>query len=136
MMIFSRTCIFLGKLEEFQKLLISTFFFRQNLPWCSWIGTQKIGFKRNVKEKWGYGLKSINDTDGDTWPCHRLKFCSRDTDVSIIILSIKNEKSWNKNNKRSKPEFFRLLWDIVVFKLVAYLLNIIYLYPLYKNLYI
>ena len=29
----------------------------------------------------------------------------------------------NLNNNRSKPKLLRLLWDIIVFKLVAYLLN-------------
>ena len=43
----------------------------------------------------------------------------------MSIISIKNEKLLNSNNKRSKPEFLRLLWDIVVFRLVAYLLNMI-----------
>ena len=31
----------------------------------------------------------------------------------------------NSNNNRSKPKLLRLLWDIVVFKLVAYLMNMI-----------
>ena len=64
-----------------------------------------------------------------TWilHCHWLKFWSRDTDVSIILLiiSIKNEKLLNSNNHRSKPKLLRLLWDIVVLRLVAYLLNMI-----------
>ena len=39
-----------------------------------------------------------------------------------------------KNCDRSKSQILRLLWDIVVFKLVAYLLNMICLIPqlLYK----
>jgi len=58
---------------------------------------------------------------------HWWKFWSRDTDVPIILLiiSIKNEKILNANNNRSKSEFFRLLWDIVVFRLVVHLLNMI-----------
>ena len=32
-----------------------------------------------------------------------------------------NEKLLHSNNDRSKPKFLRLLWDIVVFRLVAYL---------------
>jgi len=41
-------------------------------------------------------------------------------------------------NYRSKPEILRLLWDIVVFRLVAYLLNMIclILQLLYKIAYI
>ena len=35
------------------------------------------------------------------------------------------KKLLNSNNDRSKPKFLRLLWDIVVFRLVAYLLNMI-----------
>ena len=35
----------------------------------------------------------------------------------------------NSNNNRSKPKFLRLLWDIVVFRLVAYLMNKIQLNP-------
>ena len=54
------------------------------------------------------------------------EFWSRETDVLIIldIILIKNEILLNLNNSRSKPEFYRLLWDIVVFRLGAYLLNI------------
>ena len=63
-----------------------------------------------------------------------------DTDIFIIlsIISVKNEKLLNSNNNRSKPKLLRLLWDSVVFRLVAYLLNIIYLNLLfiYKILYI
>ena len=40
-------------------------------------------------------------------------------------MKMKNEKLLNSNYKRSKPKFFRLPWDIVVFRLVAYLLNMI-----------
>ena len=35
--------------------------------------------------------------------------------------------SADANIKGSKPEILRLMWDIVVFRLVAYLLNMIYL---------
>ena len=45
--------------------------------------------------------------------------------IILSILSIKNEKLLNSNNNRSKLEFLRVLWDIVVFRLVAYSLNII-----------
>ena len=42
-------------------------------------------------------------------------------------MSIKNAKCKlkKKNNNRIKPEILRFLWDIVVFRLVAYLLNMI-----------
>ena len=52
---------------------------------------------------------------------------SHNTDVIIIlsIISIKNEKLLNSNYNRSKPKLLRLLCDIVVFRLVAYLLNMI-----------
>ena len=48
-----------------------------------------------------------------------LDFWSRDTDVSIIlsIISVTKGKLLKSNNYRSKPEFFRLLWKIVVFRL-------------------
>ena len=57
--------------------------------------------------------------------CHWWEFWSRDTDVVIIlsIMSVKNKNLLNSNNKRYKPKFVRLLWDIVVFILVAYLLH-------------
>ena len=35
------------------------------------------------------------------------------------IIFILNEKLSNSNNNRSNPKFLRLLWDIVVFKLVC-----------------
>ena len=59
--------------------------------------------------------------------CYWWEFWSRETDVLIIlvIILIKHEILLNLNNTRSKPHFFRLLWYIVVFRLVAYLLNII-----------
>jgi len=43
-----------------------------------------------------------------------------------------------KNYNRSKPEILRLLWDIIIFRLVAYLLNMICLnlLLLYKIVYI
>ena len=43
-----------------------------------------------------------------------------------------------KKYNRSKPEIFRLLWDIIVFKLSAYLLNMIclILQLLYKIVYL
>ena len=40
-------------------------------------------------------------------------------------MSIKNAKYKLKNNIMIKPEILRFLWDIVVFRLVAYLLNMI-----------
>ena len=39
---------------------------------------------------------------------------------SKSIISIKNQKS-----KYNKPKLLRLLWDIIVFRLVVYLLNMI-----------
>ena len=47
-------------------------------------------------------------------------------------------KSINKKYSRSKPEILRLLWDIIVFRLVAYLLNMIclILQLLYKIAYV
>ncbi len=58
---------------------------------------------------------------------HWWVFWSHDTDVFIIlsIKSIKNEKLLNSNYVRGKPKFLRLPWDIVVFRLVVYLLNMI-----------
>ena len=43
----------------------------------------------------------------------------------IINIYIKNEKLSNSNYNRRKPKFLRLLWDIIIFRLVAYLLNMI-----------
>ena len=43
----------------------------------------------------------------------------------IINIYIKNEKLSNSNYNRRKPKFLRLLWDIIIFRLVAYLLNVI-----------
>ena len=56
----------------------------------------------------------------------------------IIILSIISIKIANKNYNWSQPEILRLLWDIIVFILVAYLLNMICLnlLLLYTKLYI
>ena len=47
------------------------------------------------------------------------------------MMLIKNEKLLNSNNIRSKPKFIRLLWDIVVFGMVVYLLNMIRLNQLF-----
>ena len=54
---------------------------------------------------------------------------SRDTVLLIILstISIKTKKLLNSNNYMGKLKFFRLLWDIIVFRLFAYLLNIIWL---------
>ena len=62
-----------------------------------------------------------------TQHCYWWEFWSRDSDVLMIltIIYIKKKKIWNLNNYWSKPEFFRLLWDIVVLRLVPYLLNMI-----------
>ena len=72
--------------------------------------------------------------------CHWLEFWCHvpDTWIILSIISIKNEKLLHSKNKRSKLEFLRLLWDIVIFRLVAYLLNIICLILriLYKILHI
>ena len=46
-------------------------------------------------------------------------------DILKWIISIKNKNLLNSNNNRSKPKFIRLLRDIVVFRWVAYLLNMI-----------
>ena len=40
---------------------------------------------------------------------------------------LKMKKILNSNNNRSKRKFLRLLWNIVVFRFVAYLLNMIFL---------
>ena len=50
-------------------------------------------------------------------------FWSGYTDVSIMlsVIYLKIEKLLNSNNIKSKPKLFRLFWDIVVFRLVAYL---------------
>ena len=57
---------------------------------------------------------------------------SFDTDFYIIlsIISIKNK---NKNYKIIFEETLRFLWDIFVFRLVAYLLNMICLNLLFLN---
>ena len=72
--------------------------------------------------------------------CHWLEFWSHDTYIFIIlsVISIKNVKILKSNNNRSNPKFLRLLWDIVVFRLVVYLLNMIRLNLLflYKIIYI
>ena len=59
--------------------------------------------------------------------CHWLEFWSHDTYIFIIlsVISITNVKLLKSNNDRSNPKFLRLLWDIVVFRLVVYLLNMI-----------
>ena len=38
-------------------------------------------------------------------------------------MSIKNEKLLNSNNNRSKSKFLRLLCDIIIFRLVAYIVE-------------
>jgi len=74
--------------------------------------------------------------------CHWLKFWWRNTEYGlyVVILSIifiKNAKIKINNYNRSKPEILWFLWDIVVFRLVLYLLNMIclYLQLLYKIAY-
>ena len=59
--------------------------------------------------------------------CHWLELWWRVPDAEIIlsIISIIDEKLLNSYNNRSKLKFLRLFWDIVVFRLVAYLLNMI-----------
>ena len=75
--------------------------------------------------------KKSRDTDGDTLNDTAMLLVgvlvTYDTDAYIIlsIISIKNEKLLSSNKNRNTPEFFKLLWDIVLFKLVAYLLNMI-----------
>ena len=56
----------------------------------------------------------------------------------LTIISFINGKLLNSNNDRSKPKFLRLLLDIVVFRLVVYLLNMVRLnlLVLYTILYI
>ena len=44
---------------------------------------------------------------------------------NIINYIMNNENFLNLNINRSKPEFLRLLCDIVIFRLVAHLLNMI-----------
>ena len=58
--------------------------------------------------------------------CHWLKFCYVTWTIQTIcyyLISIKNAKYKLKNYIRSKPEILRILWDIVVIRLVEYLLN-------------
>ena len=59
--------------------------------------------------------------------CHWLGCWKHGPGVKIILssTSIKFERLLNSKNNRSTPEFLRLLWDIVVYRLVAYLLNMI-----------
>ena len=73
--------------------------------------------------------------------CHWLKFCNVTWTIRTIcyyIISIKNAKYKLKNYIRSKPEILRILWDIVVIRLVEYLLNMscLTLQLLYKIAYI
>ena len=72
-------------------------------------------------------------------PCLWLEFWWHVPDVQIIlsIISIKNEKLVNSNNYRSKPDFQAPLCDIVIFRLIAYLLNMICLIlQIYNILYV
>ena len=59
--------------------------------------------------------------------CYWWKFWSWYTDLSIIflIISIKNELVIYLDYNRSVLKLFRLLWVIAIFRLVAYLLNMI-----------
>ena len=79
-----------------------------------------------------------------TWPayCNAIGWSSGDVirTIYVVILSIifiKNAKIKINNYNRSKPEIIWFLWDIVVFRLVLYLLNMIclYLQLLYKIAY-
>ena len=45
--------------------------------------------------------------------------------IILSIISIKNEKLLNSNNIRNKPKFIRLLQEIVIFRLVVHLQNMI-----------
>ena len=58
---------------------------------------------------------------------HWLEFWWHAPDAKIIlsIISIRNENLLNSNDNRSQLEFLRFLWDILAFRLVAYLLNMI-----------
>jgi len=51
---------------------------------------------------------------------HVIQTESRDNDTTLLMVE------WlNLNNNTSKPKFLRLLWDIVNFRLVVHLLNMI-----------
>ena len=45
--------------------------------------------------------------------------------IVLSIIFVKNARKKLRNYNESKPEILRLLWDIIVFRLVAYLLNMI-----------
>ena len=45
--------------------------------------------------------------------------------IVLSIIFVKNAREKLRNYNESKPEILRLLWDIIVFRLVAYLLNMI-----------
>ena len=70
------------------------------------------------------------------WQCSILVMWWRH--VTIILHCHCLKYWWHSNNNRSTPEFLRLLWNIVFFRLVAYLLNMIFLILriLYKILHI
>ena len=77
--------------------------------------------------------------------CHWLKFWWCNTAglyglyvIILSIISIKNAKYKFKNYNMSKPDILRLLWDIIVYRLVTYLQNMIclILQLLYKIAYI
>ena len=55
------------------------------------------------------------DTDEDMWQLYYTAIGGNFVHViRTYQLYIKNEKLLDLNNNRSKPEFFRLLWDIFV----------------------
>ena len=87
--------------------------------------------------------------------CYVIQTETRDNDTALPLVGVlvtwyglidyiinyiyKNKKLLNSINYMGKPKFFRLLWDIIVFRLLAYLLNFIwlivrFLYKFYINI--
>ena len=68
---------------------------------------------------------SVSRNNSLQWQCSILVMWWRH--VTIILHCHCLKYWWHSNNNRSTPEFLRLLWNIVFFRLVAYLLNMIFL---------
>ena len=89
-------------------------------------GTVKEKMKKGVQTETWYLSRDTGEDARDNDTALQLFLVTWYRHINnISIISIKNEKLLNSNYKRSKPEYFRLLRDIVVFRLVAYLLNMI-----------
>ena len=98
--------------------------------------TKKFIFKLYVRITWpelrpmavqytGHVIPTETRDSNTTLPLAGVWWHVPDAEIISSILSIIDEKLLNSYNKRSKLKFLRLFWDIVVFRLVAYLLNMI-----------